>query len=84
MGQPRKMTEFYAPAIKCPVCGTMEVGHLCLGPNHQLMFKQTQPEITEIDIMRVVDHIREKSGVGLEVKVPGHTYILLLYEFDEL
>lgn len=78
------MTEYRPIAQQCPVCGTIEIGHQCLGPNHKLMFAETRPEITEIDIMRVVDHIREKGGVGIEVETPGHTFILMLYEFDQL
>ena len=80
----RTMSEYHPRAAQCPVCGTIEIGHECLGPNHQLMLAQKAPELTELDIMKVVDHIRQKSGVGIEVVVPGHTYILLLYEFDDI
>lgn len=71
-------------ALQCPVCGVSEIGHQCLGPNHKFMIAEKRPEITEIDIMRVVDHIREKGGVGIEVTTAGRVYILMLFEYDEL
>jgi hypothetical protein len=80
----KTMREYRPEAQACPVCGTIEIGHQCLGPNHKFMLAESKPEITEIEIMRVVDHIREKGGVGIEVNTPRHTYILLLYEFDEM